>query len=293
MEVMVHYGLLALAGGHEIIINRSIAIGKQPELYSKLIGHPRITLTESMFGYPADVAFFPPDNIAEASESSRGKLVHALPDIDFFARPNEFARHEQSTGYRHVMASIAYQIKLHFPDYQLPAPGREWFQDFTQGAHFKDGTHPFPPENYVVIQTSTGCEAKTSPESVWYNLAEKLIEAGENVIFLGTENKMGFDFFCADYPRRAKNLVGGADLATSLGCVQDAKAVFSGDTGIAHFASANGIPTIALFGGLTDSTVGGPYYHPNLTVQTSDIPPQCNPTILMAKFRQAIQPAPL
>jgi len=242
--------------------------------------------------------------------------LRLLPVVAPFTPPGQISPQEKTTGYRHVMDAFAWTIRQTFPQYEIPKPSLDWFADFRRNSHYaafnenknyeiiKTITPPnpyYPPfepgQDYIVIQTGTGHPEKTPEPKLCNRLAQALIDQGENVIFLGSKpgylsssirGAAAFNSIHEAYLRRARNLVGRTDLAQSLGLVQGAKAYFGGDTGLTHFASASGIPTISLFGGFTDHTIMGPYWHQRFAIQVKSIPPTCSHNTLIKKYHQAM-----
>jgi len=244
----------------------------------------------------------------------KSSTLRVLPTVMPFTRPGQVSPQEKTTRHRHVMDAFAWKIRQTFPKYQIPGPNLDWFTDFRQSsdetvfrpnqnyAIVTNRTFPneyYPPfetgQDYIVIQVGTGYPEKTPIPTICNNFAQALIEQGENVVFLGpspeyslSARKELFDPVCKAHPRRAHNLVGKTKPAESLGLIQGAKAYFGGDTGLTHFASASGIPTISLFGGFTDHAVMGPYWHQKYVVQVKSTPPTCNAKTLIKKYHQAM-----
>jgi len=267
------------------------------------------TVADIFFCSPAWLPIVDPDNSKTLYPDIDRSTLHVLPHVAPFTRPGQVSPQEETTGYRHVMDAFAWKIRQTFPEYKIPEPSLGWFTDVRISSDYsqfrpnqnyaivKNITVPnphYPPfetgQHYIAIQIETGHPEKTPGPKVWNNLAQALIDQGENVVFLGPSSvrKELFNLVCKAHPRRAHNLVGKTTLAQSFGLVQGAKAYFGGDTGLTHFASASGIPTISLFGGFTDHTVMGPYWHQMYVVQVKSTPPTCNPKNLIKKYHQAI-----
>jgi hypothetical protein len=111
--------------------------------------------------------------------------------------------------------------------------------------------------NAVVVHPGAAYGAKRWPVERFAAVAAALAEEGHRVVVTGARDE-------AAHTARVAAASGGLDLAgrTSIGellaLVADARLVIAGDTGIAHVATAFGVPSVTLFGPVGPEQWGPP-----------------------------------
>ncbi|MFE9440054.1 glycosyltransferase family 9 protein [Streptomyces sp. NPDC006602] len=119
---------------------------------------------------------------------------------------------------------------------------------------------PSPAPGAVVLHPGAGAPSRCWPTERYAEVAGALRERGQRVVVTGGADEGDL---VADLAKRADvpdtDVFGGGlpfDRLSSL--VADARAVLSGDTGIAHLAVAHATPSVTLFGPVPPSRWGPP-----------------------------------
>ncbi|MDP6500476.1 MAG: glycosyltransferase family 9 protein [Candidatus Marinimicrobia bacterium] len=125
--------------------------------------------------------------------------------------------------------------------------------------------------DYLIVIPSAAWETKMwsveGYKSVFTNL---LKETDFSIIILGSENDTICDKIDID-DSRVLNLKGKTDLRTSLGIVNNAKAVMGSDTGLVHAAEALGVPGVMIMGPTSVETGGGTFLKNSVTLANEDL----------------------
>jgi ADP-heptose:LPS heptosyltransferase len=105
----------------------------------------------------------------------------------------------------------------------------------------------------VIIHPGAASDARRWPVDRWVATARELIADGNNVLLTGVETEL-----CAHIAQAcgAEDLSGQLPLRSLTDVVASARLVLSGDTGIAHLATATGTPSVTLFGPVAPSLWG-------------------------------------
>ena len=113
----------------------------------------------------------------------------------------------------------------------------------------------------TVVHPGAKSPTRRWPVERFAAVARRLATAGHRVVVTGTEPDLA-----ADVARRSGTQVLDTTLAELAGVVAHARLVVSGDTGIAHLATAYGTPSVVLFGPVPPSRwgppAGRPYHRP-------------------------------
>ncbi|MBC8323424.1 MAG: glycosyltransferase family 9 protein [Candidatus Marinimicrobia bacterium] len=126
-------------------------------------------------------------------------------------------------------------------------------------------------QDYLVVIPSAAWKTKLwSVEGYKSVFSTLLKETDLSIIILGTENDDICDKIDMDYPR-VLNLKGKTDLRSSLGLINNAKAVFGSDTGLVHAAEALGIPAVMIMGPTSVETGGGTFLANSVTLANEDL----------------------
>ena len=112
----------------------------------------------------------------------------------------------------------------------------------------------------TVLHPGASTEARRWPAARWAQVAVAERAAGRTVVVTGSEAEVGLARDVAASAGLADGavLAGGAGLLELLALVADAGRVVSGDTGVAHVATAMGTPSVLLFGPTSPAAWGPP-----------------------------------
>jgi ADP-heptose:LPS heptosyltransferase len=116
------------------------------------------------------------------------------------------------------------------------------------------------PAGATVVHPGAGAAEKRWPASRWAELAIAVSAVGHRVVVTGSAEEAGLAqevATAAGLPQEAV-LAGRTDLLGLASVVAGARQVLSGDTGIAHLATALGTPSVVLFGPVPPSAWGPP-----------------------------------
>lgn len=102
------------------------------------------------------------------------------------------------------------------------------------------------------IAVGTGHVDKSYPRHKWREVAERFLEAGWRVVFLGGAGEV------APEVEGAVNYVGKLSLAQTMAVVAQSDVHLAGDTGSGHIAAAYAVPLVSIFGP-TEPAVYAPY----------------------------------
>jgi ADP-heptose:LPS heptosyltransferase len=105
----------------------------------------------------------------------------------------------------------------------------------------------------TVLHPGAKSPSRRWPVERFAAVAKELLAAGHRVVVTGTEQDLA-----AAVARRSGAEVLDTTLAELAGVVAHARLVISGDTGIAHLATAYGTPSVVLFGPVPPSRWGPP-----------------------------------
>ncbi|MEU4387344.1 glycosyltransferase family 9 protein [Promicromonospora sp. NPDC023805] len=117
----------------------------------------------------------------------------------------------------------------------------------------------------VIVHPGAAAEARRWPVSRWARVVDALVAQGHYVVLTGSEAEQDL---CArvrleaDAGGAVRDTSGRLGLPALAGLVSTARLVVSGDTGIAHLATAYGTPSVTLFGP-TPPALWGPTLDPH------------------------------
>jgi ADP-heptose:LPS heptosyltransferase len=117
----------------------------------------------------------------------------------------------------------------------------------------------------TVIHPGASSAARRWPVRRWTAVTAALAEDGHRVVVTGSaaERDLGAAV-CRDVqPGTVTDATGTMDLFTVAALVRDARLVLSGDTGVAHLASAFAVPSVVLFGPTPPARWGPPASGPH------------------------------
>jgi hypothetical protein len=107
----------------------------------------------------------------------------------------------------------------------------------------------------VVVHPGAASRSRRWPAERWAEVARALGRAGHRVVVTGTADEAEDCATVASAPG-AEDHCGRYDLAGLAGAVAGARLVLSGDTGVAHLATATGTPSVTLFGPVSPALWG-------------------------------------
>lgn len=106
----------------------------------------------------------------------------------------------------------------------------------------------------VVVHPGAASGARRWPAKRWMAVVEHLLAAGHPVVVTGGPAEAGL---CAEVARPgAVDLAAALDLPELAATVAAARLVLCGDTGVAHVATAFGVPSVVLFGPVSPALWG-------------------------------------
>ncbi len=120
-------------------------------------------------------------------------------------------------------------------------------------------------DRLVVVHPGTGAPVKLWETASWARVADALIRAHNvHVVLTGSEGERGqVEAVCRQMTERALALVGETNLGTLAALLARADLALGVDNGPLHLATAQGTPTVRLYGP-TDARVFGPWGDPTL-----------------------------
>ena len=112
----------------------------------------------------------------------------------------------------------------------------------------------------TVLHPGASTEARRWPAARWAEVAVAERTAGREVVVTGSEAEVGLAHAVAAQAGLGEGavLAGRTGLLELLALVADAGRVVSGDTGVAHVATAMGTPSVVLFGPTSPAVWGPP-----------------------------------
>jgi ADP-heptose:LPS heptosyltransferase len=118
--------------------------------------------------------------------------------------------------------------------------------------------------NAVIVHPGANAEARRWPVSRFAEVAQGLAVAGHPIVITGSASERRRCLAVAQSAGLGQGcvLAGELDLGGLAGLVAAARLVVSGDTGIAHLASAYRIPSVILFGPTSPERWGPPATNP-------------------------------
>lgn len=122
---------------------------------------------------------------------------------------------------------------------------------------------PGPRERHVVVHPGAASGSRRWPAPRWAAVAAALTGAGRHVVVTGTAGERELCEVVAGAAPGVEDLCGRLDLADLGRLVGTAALVMSGDTGVAHVATAFGTPSVTLFGPVSPA-LWGPRVDPHL-----------------------------
>ncbi|MFI5677518.1 glycosyltransferase family 9 protein [Streptomyces cellulosae] len=197
-------------------------------------------------GPPPDVAVDlhgngPPSHRLLQSLRPGRLLAFAHPDTPGIDGPPWYAEeHERDRWCRFLHA---YGIPADATDLRLPRPA-----------------DPSPAPGAIVLHSGAGAPSRCWPVDRYATVATALRERGHRVVVTGGADEEDLVARLAKEARLPDTDVFGGGLPFGRLCalVADARAVVSGDTGIAHLAVAHAAPSVTLFGPVPPSRWGPP-----------------------------------
>ncbi|MEU0060598.1 glycosyltransferase family 9 protein [Streptomyces sp. NPDC006334] len=200
-------------------------------------------------GPPPDVAVDlhgngPPSHRLLQSLHPRRLLAFAHPDTPEIDGPPWYAEeHERDRWCRFLEA---YGIRADASDLRLPRPA-----------------DPSPAPGAFVLHPGAGAPSRCWPVARYAIVATALRERGHRVVVTGGPDEEDLVARLANEARLPDTDVfgGGLPFGRLSALVADARAVVSGDTGIAHLAVAHATPSVTMFGPVPP-TQWGPPAHP-------------------------------
>ncbi|MCX5069917.1 glycosyltransferase family 9 protein [Micromonospora lupini] len=120
------------------------------------------------------------------------------------------------------------------------------------------------PAGATVLHPGSKVPAKRWPAERFAALARALDERGHRVLVTGSADEHALAARVADAAGLSPDavLAGRTDLDALAALVADARLVVSGDTGVAHLATAYGTPSVVLFGPVPPAAWGPPSDRP-------------------------------
>lgn len=116
---------------------------------------------------------------------------------------------------------------------------------------------------------------KRWPKHHWTALAQRLVEAGNDVVIVGgTAEQPVADRIVAAVGERCGSAAGALDLTGTASILKRARALVVGDTGVLHLATAVAVPVVALWGPTVEQFGFAPY-HAKATVLQRNL--DCRP----------------
>ncbi|WP_345216668.1 glycosyltransferase family 9 protein [Georgenia halophila] len=115
----------------------------------------------------------------------------------------------------------------------------------------------------VVLHPGAASGARRWPVDRWVTVARALARTGRPVAVTGSAGEAGLCEEVAAAAPEVRSLAGGLDLPGLADLVARAGLLLSGDTGVAHLATAYGTPSVVLFGPIPPSW-WGPAIDPHL-----------------------------
>ncbi|MER5715632.1 glycosyltransferase family 9 protein [Streptomyces sp. NPDC002132] len=197
-------------------------------------------------GPPPDVAVDlhgngPPSHRLLQSLHPHRLLAFAHPDTPEIDGPPWYAEeHERDRWCRFLEA---YGIRADASDLRLPRPA-----------------DPSPAPGAIVLHPGAGAPSRCWPVDRYATVATALRERGHRVVVTGGPDEEDLVARLAKEARLPDTDVfgGGLPFGRLSALVADARAVVSGDTGIAHLAVAHATPSVTMFGPVPPSHWGPP-----------------------------------
>lgn len=110
-------------------------------------------------------------------------------------------------------------------------------------------TPPAGPAGHVLVHPGAASGSRRWPADRFARVVSELIDRGERVVVTGSPGERALTARVTGVPKPAVLDLGGRlDLAGLAAVVAASRLVISGDTGVAHLATAFGSPSVLLFG---------------------------------------------
>ncbi len=126
--------------------------------------------------------------------------------------------------------------------------------------HLRSPDGPSPAPDAVVLHPGAGAPARQWPVDRFAAVSRHLRDEGHRVVLTGSKDERAAAGQVARLAGLARDavLAGRTDLAELAALVSGARLVVSGDTGMAHLASAYAVPSVVLFGPVPPAEWGPP-----------------------------------
>jgi ADP-heptose:LPS heptosyltransferase len=128
--------------------------------------------------------------------------------------------------------------------------------------------HPGPPPDTVVVHPGAAYPARRWPPERFAAVARSLDRAGHHVVVTGAADEREVAAHVCELAGLGEDrmLAGCTDLLGLAALVAGARLVVSGDTGVAHLASAYATPSVVLFGPVSPALWGPPAHGPHVAL---------------------------
>ncbi|WP_067500537.1 glycosyltransferase family 9 protein [Actinoplanes sp. TFC3] len=155
------------------------------------------------------------------------------------------------------------------------------------------------PRGVTIVHPGAKSPSRRWPPSRYAQVAKALSAAGQHVVITGSAGEREIALQVAALAGLSEDRVLHTDLAELAALVAHARLLVSGDTGIAHLASAYRIPSVVLFGPMSPSRWGPPRsraYHRALwhgtQAERGDLPgPGVHPALLAVDVEEVLEAA--
>ncbi|HEU4330163.1 MAG TPA: glycosyltransferase family 9 protein [Lapillicoccus sp.] len=133
---------------------------------------------------------------------------------------------------------------------------------------------PSPAPGAVVVHPGAAYPARRWPAERFAGLVTALVDAGADIVLTGSGDEAALAHRIRERSGRpdVPVLAGRTDLLQLAALVASARLVVSGDTGVAHLATAYGRPSVLLFGPTPPARWGPPATGPHTVIWHGDRP---------------------
>ncbi|WP_433362557.1 glycosyltransferase family 9 protein [Actinoplanes sp. CA-142083] len=151
------------------------------------------------------------------------------------------------------------------------------------------------PRGVTIVHPGAKVPARRWPADRFAAVARQLREAGHQVVITGSVSEQDLRVRVAERAGLPASALPSTGLAELAALVAHARLVISGDTGIAHLATAYGTPSVTLFGPMSPARWGPPDrpYHRSIWHGTRSEPgdrpgPDVHPALLAIGEREVL-----